>query len=144
MTKYTSLLLIAALGLSSVVYAQAKPGCEQINYSPYSDFQKMWPTMIAQTTPDGKAFCAQPDSKGLQGGAFSTRGADGTLIKAADIESLNLFLKSSLLLIMVMLVRFRALSLSHYSLIKYLYSAKRIPPLILLPKMVTFVFLDLV
>jgi hypothetical protein len=99
MYKYTSLLVIAALGISSVVHADtvvhgasvsngapvvaARGDCTPKN-SNLRDFQSKWPTLSIQTTPDNQIFCADD-------GALLMRLNDsGILTKVLGIRSFSI------------------------------------------------------
>jgi hypothetical protein len=104
MNSPTSSLLIAAFGLSAVVTAGATPSeCPGAgtttyvpNYTSQATFQKIWPSMVAQSVPDRtKIFCAKPDPiTGAQSGALQLQlpfpaGASGfgTLQHVANVQS---------------------------------------------------------
>jgi hypothetical protein len=88
MIKYTSLLVVAAIGLSPVVYAKKVEPCTTPQYNTLKTYQQKWPTMIAQSVPAdmSQIFCAQPDASGAQAGAFLFKGPTGTLTKIGDLQ----------------------------------------------------------
>lgn len=100
MEKSILFSLITVLGLSLVVDAGATstacPGLGTANYIPNytskAQFQKQWPSMVAQTVKDtSQIFCAQP-TNGQQAGALQLQlpsflGGTGTLQHVASVQS---------------------------------------------------------